>query len=155
MSEHMQVAPGDLVSEVLPRLGGVGAVVDGERFIGTLSDANVRRRLLAEADPGSLTCGDVLDEEPIAVAPGTPDDAVVALLAARNVRVAAIVDGDRFVGPTRVEAPRPTVTAVANAGGRGERLQPITFKVPKPLLQVGRTSVLERTLEDLRDAGVE
>jgi NDP-sugar pyrophosphorylase family protein len=44
---------------------------------------------------------------------------------------------------------------VALAGGKGERLQPHTFKVPKPLLQVGRTSILERTLEGLHASRVD
>jgi NDP-sugar pyrophosphorylase family protein len=95
----------------------------------------------------------VLDAEPVAVAPDTPDDEVIALLAARHVRAAAIVDGDRFVGPTVVPAPAPEVTAIVLAGGRGKRLQPYTDKVPKPLLQVGRTSPLERVLEGLHAAG--
>lgn len=151
----MKVAPDDLIVDALPRLAGVGAVVDdGDRFIGTITDAAVRRRLLVEPEPGALCCGDVLDVEPVAVAPGTSDADVVALLAARHVRAAAIVDGDRFVGQTIVEAPVPPVTAMVLAGGKGERLQPLTFKVPKPLLQVGRTSPLERVLEGLHAARV-
>lgn len=151
----MKVAPDDLIVDALPRLAGVGAVVDdGDRFIGTITDAAVRRRLLVEPEPGALCCGDVLDVEPVAVALGTSDADVVALLAARHVRAAAIVDGDRFVGQTIVEAPVPPVTAMVLAGGKGERLQPLTFKVPKPLLQVGRTSPLERVLEGLHAARV-
>lgn len=151
----MRVSPEDLVVDALPRLAGVGAVVDdGDRFVGTITDAAVRRRLLTEAEPGALVCGDVLDAEPVSVAPGTSDDDVIALLAARHVRSAAIVDGDRFVGQTIVEAPVPPVSAMVLAGGKGERLQPLTFKVPKPLLQIGRTSPLERVLEGLHAARV-
>jgi NDP-sugar pyrophosphorylase family protein len=118
-----------------------------------MTDAAVRRRLLVEREPALLRCGDVLDDDPVTVAPGTPEDEIIALLAARHVRAAAIVDGDRFVGPTVVAAPAPTVTAIVLAGGRGKRLQPYTDKVPKPLLQVGRTSPLERVLEGLHTAG--
>jgi NDP-sugar pyrophosphorylase family protein len=46
------------------------------------------------------------------------------------------------------------VTAVVLAGGEGQRLRPLTDRVPKPLLQVGRTTILERVLERLRDSGV-
>ena len=146
----MKARADELVVDVLPRLSGVGAIVDeGDRFVGTITDAAVRRRILVEADPGDLTCGDVLDTEPLCVAPGTPDDEVRALLSSHHVRVAAIVDGDRFVGPTTVDVPVPPTSAVALAGGKGERLQPLTFKVPKPLLQVGGRSMLERTLESL------
>lgn len=152
----MRARPDEPVAEVLPRLSGVGAVVDdGDHFLGTITDAAVRRRLLVEADPGVLVCGDVLDDEPVVVAPGTSDDEVRALLTSRYVRHAAIVDGDRFVGQTVVEPALPTVTAMVLAGGRGERLQPLTFTVPKPLLQVGRTSPLERVLEALNASRVD
>jgi dTDP-glucose pyrophosphorylase len=150
----MRVAPDERAVDVLPRLDGVGAVVDGDRLVGTITDASVRRRILGEPDPSALCCADVLDDEPVVVAPKTPDGDVRALLAARHVRVAAIVDGERFVGPTAVEPSIPTVSAVALAGGKGERLQPLTFKVPKPLLQVGGRSILERTLEDLAESGI-
>jgi dTDP-glucose pyrophosphorylase len=151
----VKVAPDDAVADVLGRIAGVGAVVDGDRFLGTITDAAVRRRILVEEDPTALRCGDVLDEEPVVVPPGTSDDEVRALLASRHVRVAAIVDGDRFLGHTIVDAPVPAVSAVALAGGKGERLQPYTFKVPKPLLQVGRTSILERTLEGLHASRID
>lgn len=152
----MKVAADDLITDALPRLGGVGAVVDGEDgFIGTITDANVRRRLLVEPEPAHLRCGDVLDDEPVALRPDATDADALALFAARHVRVAAIVDGDRFVGPTTIDAPAPDVSAMVLAGGKGERLQPLTFKVPKPLLQVGRTSPLERVLEGLHRSQVE
>lgn len=152
----MRVGPDERVADALARLPGVGAVVDdGGRFLGTITDAAVRRHLLVAAEPGDVVCGDVLDPEPVAVAPGTADGDVRALLAARHVRTAAVVDGDRFLGATTVEAPAPLASAVALAGGRGERLQPLTFKVPKPLLQVGRASILERTLEDLHAARID
>lgn len=152
----MRVRLDEPVTEALPRLSGVGAVVDdADRFVGTITDAAVRRRILTEADPAKLLCGDVLDEDPVTVAPGTPDDEVRALLASRHVRVAAIVDGERFLGQTTVDAQLPHVMAMVLAGGKGERLQPLTFTVPKPLLQVGRTSPLERVLEGLNASRVD
>ena len=39
------------------------------------------------------------------------------------------------------------------AGGRGERLRPLTDHLPKPLLAVGRTTILERLLERLFESG--
>ena len=152
----MQVAPDERVADALPRLDGVGAVVDGDgRFLGTITDAAVRRRLLEAEDPSDVRCGEVLDVEPVTVLPDASDDDVRALLSARHVRTAAVVDGARFVGPTTVDAPTPPATAIALAGGKGERLQPLTFKVPKPLLQVGGRSILERTLEAVRASGIE
>lgn len=40
------------------------------------------------------------------------------------------------------------------AGGMGTRLRPLTFSIPKPLLPVGEKPILQRIIEQLRDAGI-
>ena len=40
------------------------------------------------------------------------------------------------------------------AAGLGKRMQPLTANLPKPLLQVGGKSLIERQIERLKDAGV-
>ena len=44
--------------------------------------------------------------------------------------------------------------AIIVAGGRGERLRPITDKIPKPMVEVGGKTILEHTIDLLRDNGV-
>ena len=64
--------------------------------------------------------------------------------------VGKVVTGDRVP----VASDTSDVTAVVLAGGRGQRLRPLTDKLPKPLLTVGRTTIVERLLEGLRTAGI-
>ncbi len=45
--------------------------------------------------------------------------------------------------------------AVVMAGGRGERLRPLTDNTPKPLLRVGDKPIIEHNLDRLRDFGVD
>ena len=104
--------------------------------------------LLQTAPDGRL---DVVDGD---TALGTLTDAAVrrAALAGApldSTDVRALVDGD---DPPPADG--RTVTAVVLAGGRGQRLAPLTDKVPKPLLTVGRTTIVERILAGLADAGV-
>jgi NDP-sugar pyrophosphorylase family protein len=47
-----------------------------------------------------------------------------------------------------------TPIAVIMAGGRGQRLRPLTDKVPKPLLRVGASSIIERIIASLAGAGI-
>ena len=41
--------------------------------------------------------------------------------------------------------------AVILAGGKGTRLRPLTYSIPKPLVAVGRKPILEIIIERLRD----
>jgi mannose-1-phosphate guanylyltransferase len=45
--------------------------------------------------------------------------------------------------------------ALVMAGGRGTRLQPLTFSLPKPLLPVGGSPILEIVMRQLRRSGFE
>jgi NDP-sugar pyrophosphorylase family protein len=44
--------------------------------------------------------------------------------------------------------------AMILAGGMGTRLRPLTFSIPKPLLPVGEKPILQRIIEQLRDARI-
>ena len=43
--------------------------------------------------------------------------------------------------------------ALVLVGGRGTRLQPFTFSIPKPLLPVGETPLLQLVVEQLKASG--
>ncbi|HLC67701.1 MAG TPA: HAD-IIIA family hydrolase [archaeon] len=48
----------------------------------------------------------------------------------------------------------PDVTAVILAGGRGERLRPLTDTMPKPMIKIAGKPVLQHQIEILRDADI-
>lgn len=48
-----------------------------------------------------------------------------------------------------------TPIAVVIAGGRGQRLRPLTDKVPKPLLRLGASTIIERIVQSLKESGIE
>ena len=41
------------------------------------------------------------------------------------------------------------------AAGLGKRMQPITLKTPKPLIQIGKKNLLERAIDLLINHGIE
>lgn len=47
------------------------------------------------------------------------------------------------------------VDALIMAGGRGERLKPLTNEIPKPLLKVGDKSILEHNIDRLNTYGID
>lgn len=136
--------PTDPVIDALTRMSanrfGCGVIADDNRTVlGTLLDAEVRRALVA----GTAT----LD---------TPVDALMVKGASRRKRlpVALAVEGGRLVDVEPVPADGPAPIAMVMAGGRGKRLRPYTDKVPKPLLTVGRSTIIERIMKALADSGV-
>ena len=46
------------------------------------------------------------------------------------------------------------LTAVIMAGGMGMRLRPLTEKLPKPMLTINNRPLLERVIEQLKNAGI-
>ena len=118
--------------------------------------------MVVKADDSASDAFHLLQEAPDGRADVVDGDTVIGTLADADVRRAALAAADldapvrSLVGGTPTPAPdddRP-VTAVVLAGGRGQRLAPLTDKVPKPLLTVGRTTIVERILSGLAEAGV-
>ncbi len=69
--------------------------------------------------------------------------------------------GSAFTGPTpratltAVSSPTKLTTALVLAGGRGERLLPLTQHLPKPMVPVAGRPLLEYHLHWLRSQGIE
>ncbi|MBW3573794.1 MAG: NTP transferase domain-containing protein [Actinobacteria bacterium] len=155
----------DEIGQVFDRLHqeGVGLAVvtaDGDSaapsILGTVTDAELRRAHLA-GHPPTTEVARIVGDDPAIVASDASDDHVRAVLERHGASVVAVVDGGRVVGYRHLDdvgGHQPPVTAVILAGGRGQRLRPLTDKVPKPLLTVGRTTIVERLLEGLWAAGV-
>jgi len=130
----------------------IALVVDeNRRLLGTVTDGDVRRVLLAGK---SLACpvSEFMNCKPT-TAPLEADPAtLMGLMQAKTLRQIPIVDADgRVMGletmmslMARAELENPVVLM---AGGRGERLRPLTDTCPKPLLRVGGKPILERILE--------
>jgi NDP-sugar pyrophosphorylase family protein len=142
------------------RDGGCGfVVVVDERgdVLGCVTDVELRHSDLS-ADPAA-SIGALASGQFAAVTPRTPDVDVARLLASRRLSAVPVIEERRFVGIRtlgELGMARPRVRdAVLMVGGRGERLRPLTDTVPKPLLRVEGTPIIERIITDLSRAGIE
>lgn len=127
------------------------------RLAGTLTDGDIRRGLLAGAalddcvtavmqrDFHALRSGD----EDVADNFGKARRLKIAVLPVLddNGRIADIID----LHDTTAMLP---LDAVLMAGGRGERLRPLTDTVPKPLLPVGGKPIIDHNVQALRRCGI-
>ncbi len=147
---------------------GIALVVDDEaRLLGTVTDGDVRRAILAGNDLDS-SVDELLKNKattyypkPITVSPRAERSEMLGLMKEYVIHQLPVLDDDGRVIDlvtmddllTEDEQALP-LQAVVMAGGFGTRLRPLTEDLPKPLLLVGDRPLLERTIEQLRQAGI-
>lgn len=144
---------------------GIALVVDPhQRLMGTVTDGDVRRALLAGRDL-EWRASDLLTEKPPEAsmpltAPATATAAeLLELMQQHDVRHIPLVTSDGRITDVVVlsdlvaEYQLP-LRAVIMAGGLGTRLRPLTDDKPKAMLPVGDRPLLEHIVRQLKDAGI-
>jgi dTDP-glucose pyrophosphorylase len=158
------VAEGGTVRDAMRALdmgaSRIALAVDPDgRLTGVATDGDIRRALLGGIsldDP----VGPILNRQFVALRPGQARANVLELMQARHVNAIPIVDdagrpvGLHLLHAFLAAAPRPN-WAVIMAGGRGQRLRPLTDSVPKPMLRVAGRPILERIVLHVAGAGIE
>lgn len=129
--------------------------VDG-RLVGAVSDGDVRRGLLSGSGLEDRV-ETVMNRSPATVAPTASQGVVEELKSRRGIRVVAVVDDsgrmvDVVAEGEQIATPLPT-PVVLMAGGRGQRLYPITKDIPKPLVPLGEVPMIDIILGRLHDQG--
>ena len=169
--EKLSVTPNSSIRDVMTCIDrnakGIALVVDKEhRLLGTVTDGDVRRAILAEIDLEKPVSELLIRKAsspyptPVTAPVGTERAALLQLMQERSVRHAPLLDGaGRVVDLVTLDELLPDqvlpVQAVIMAGGFGKRLHPLTEKVPKPMLSVGGRPLMERIVEQLREAGIQ
>lgn len=145
---------------------GIALVVDQERrLLGTITDGDVRRAILAgknlELRVSELLVRKISTQypKPVTASPGTDRKTLIVLMHEHVLRQIPIVDNDgRIVDLVMLDDLIPTqdlpLQAVIMAGGMGTRLRPLTEDLPKPMLPVGGKPLMELVIEQLRQVGI-
>jgi dTDP-glucose pyrophosphorylase len=138
---------------------GLAALVDdGGRLLGIMTDGDVRRAVLAGASLADAA-EPFMVRNCVTVAPAAGRSEVLDLMRARDLSQIPIVDQDRTIVGLHLlreiigSMPRPN-WAVIMAGGRGERLRPLTDAIPKPMVRVAGRPILERIVLHLVGFGI-
>lgn len=131
---------------------------DEERMVGTLTDGDARRALIAGANV-QAKAGAVMHTSFNFIREGEGN--IVAQLHRQrelhmklvpildqNNRISDIINLEEFITKLPIDA-------VLMAGGKGERLRPLTEKTPKPLLPVGGKAIIDHNIDRLISYGVQ
>lgn len=132
-------------------------VDDSDRLLGVVTDGDVRRAILrgSELDSQAST---VMNPNPRFASTSDSLQRVYELMAQADVRHMPLVDLDGVVTgyATLDELAHPEQISnpvILMAGGKGQRLYPLTKDVPKPMLPVGDKPIIGIILERLRSQG--
>ena len=131
---------------------------DEERMVGTLTDGDARRALITGASVQEKA-GAVMHTSFNFIREGEGN--IVAQLHRqrelhmklvpildKNNRISDIINLEEFITKLPIDA-------VLMAGGKGERLRPLTEKTPKPLLPVGGKAIIDHNIDRLISYGVQ
>jgi dTDP-glucose pyrophosphorylase/CBS domain-containing protein len=146
---------------------GIALVVDPQnRLLGTITDGDIRRAVLAgtdlESSVSALLAGKVSTQypKPISASRDTDHQTLLKLMHDHVLRQIPILDDeDRVIDLVLMDDLMPTqdlpLQAVIMAGGFGTRLRPLTEDLPKPMLPVGDRPLMEMVIKQLRQVGIQ
>lgn len=132
-------------------------VDDKNRMIGTLTDGDIRRKLVDGLTLDALI-KDVMYREFRFVLQGHVDVSEIRAYKDKGITLLPLLDDQRHIIDIYDFKHKQSilpVDAVLMAGGKGERLRPLTEKIPKPLLQVGDRAIIDHNVDRLISYGIE
>jgi len=138
--------------------GAAFALTADDVLVGVVTDGDIRRALIEGAQM-SDPVAPLIQRNPTVATEKESRSGVLDLMQARSILQVPVVNAaGQLVGVHllrellgRVE--RPNVGLIL-AGGRGTRLQPVTDSLPKPMIPVAGTPILERVLNHLVGFGI-
>ena len=140
-------------------------VADGGYLVGSLTDGDIRRWILADGDLQD-PIENVCNKEPYRVEEGYELSFVRRLMVEKTVGCVPVVRETNqvvdllfwehvFTDGSEHKPPRPIpFPVVIMAGGKGTRLDPFTRVLPKPLIPLGEKTVIERIIDSFLRYGV-
>ncbi len=133
-------------------------VVDADdKLIGALTDGDIRRGLLKGFTIDSIV-NEIIQDNPRYIIKGENNLSKIIEYREGDFRIVPIVDENHrvvnVINFRNIKSYLP-IDAVIMAGGRGQRLQPLTNTIPKPLLKVGEKAIIEHNLDRLALFGID
>jgi dTDP-glucose pyrophosphorylase len=129
---------------------------DDERIVGSLTDGDIRRGLINNLGIEDLIKDFMFSNFRYFTNKHFPK-AEIQTFKARNIRFIPVLDDSKkLIQVLDLQNNRANIpaSAVIMAGGRGERLMPMTANTPKPMLKVGGKPIIEYNIEHLVRHGI-
>lgn len=127
------------------------------QMVGTLTDGDIRRALISGTSLGEQV-SEIMHKDFRYIEQENIDDILLLKdFKANRITLIPVLDGDKHIVEIidlQKNKTRLPIDAVLMAGGKGERLRPLTEKTPKPLLPVGNKCIIDHNIDRLISYGV-
>lgn len=132
-------------------------VDDDQKMVGTLTDGDVRRALIRGVNVNDKIC-DAMHRNFNFLQKGI-NDTVINIHRQRDLKMKLVPILDENSHITEIinlekYKTRLPIDAVLMAGGKGERLRPLTERTPKPLIKVGDKCIIDYNIDNLISYGI-
>lgn len=132
-------------------------VDENVNLMGSLTDGDIRRGLLNNFNIES-NIDEIIQPNPRFVRKGENNIQKIIAYREENYRILPVLDDDNrvvnVINFRNIKSYLP-LDAVIMAGGRGQRLQPLTDTIPKPLLKIGDKPIMEHNIDRLANFGID
>lgn len=163
MSEKFIIKDSASIREALVALDGnthdsqtLFVIDEQEIMVGTLTDGDIRRGLINGAGLQSKVC-EIMHRNFKFVREGEDLTDALKKFRSRLIFFVPVLDDEGHIVDVcnliKYHTLLP-IDAVLMAGGKGERLRPLTEKTPKPLLKVGEKCIIDHNVDRLINYGV-
>lgn len=161
-SAEITIDVGDSLLEAMSRLELTAhqivlVVNDARVLVGVITDGDIRRAIL-KGHPLQVSVQVAMNRDFQYLREGYDKILVEPLMQGRGIRHLPVVDGlgrptEVLLSPGASNGPGRTNQVVIMAGGRGNRLRPLTDEIPKPMISVGGVPILEIILRNYASQG--
>jgi dTDP-glucose pyrophosphorylase len=148
----------DAISNLEKGMNRISIIVDDEgKLVGTITDGDIRRAILANLSMETLVTK-FMNKNPIYIDPNFEKEYLIKLMGEKDIFQIPVVDKNKKILGLEtlhnlLEQKKLDNPVFIMAGGFGKRLNPLTNKLPKPLLKIGSKPILERIILKFIDGG--
>jgi len=133
-------------------------VMDGERLVGTLTDGDMRRFLIKDDGSLNVSIDNVMNRNFTYICSDEKNIKKLREFRSAGIKLLPCIDeAGNLIKVYNLSQKKSflPIDAVLMAGGKGERLRPLTEKTPKPLLKVGEKAIIDYNVDNLINYGVD
>lgn len=131
-------------------------VMDNNRVVGSVTDGDIRRCIITGASLDTPIMY-AMNSEFKYLQAGCIDASAIKLLRKSSIKLIPILNEEMecvdLINLKKFKSYLP-IDAVLMAGGKGERLRPLTETTPKPLLKIGDKTIIDHNIDRLISYGI-